>query len=183
MRVSQKTGIIVVAGEIINTKFKVDRDGYMRAIYEIKTTGVDWVDPTGKKGAENVNWTISAWDFAANPASPEYPYPKKHIAIEAIPKSKNVEIWRTSTNRPRTTIKLHALFTQPIDQKRLFNTVKYHRRGTMYNPWWRPDIFKDNDPDITGKYDNEDYDYELGFKDDMRSDMEFFYEDERWSRD
>ena len=183
MRVSKKTGIVVVAGEIINSEFKVGKDGYMRATYEIKTTGVDWTDPTGQKGAENVNWTISAWNYAASAAHPKYPYPKKHIVIEAVPESTSQEIFRTKNNRPRERIKLHALFTQPIDsgKERLINTVKYHPKGTMYPPWWRPDIYSDDDPNITGKFD--DHDYGLGFQDDMRSDMEFFYEDERWSRD
>ncbi len=183
MRVSQKTGIIVVTGKIIKTDYKVDKDGYMRGIYYLRTKGVDWIDPTGQKGAENVNWTISAWDFAAGPADPKDPYVFEYIAIEAIPKNKGPDIWRSKTNRPREAIKLHALFTQPVDQKRLMNTIKYHRRGTIYSPWWRPDIFRDDDPDITGEYDDSGYDYGLGFQDDMRGDMEFFYEDERWSRD
>ncbi len=183
MFVSQDNGIIVVAGEIIKSHCKDDKDGYTRAIYHVKTTGVKWTDPTGQEGAEDVSWTISAWDFAARLAHPEYPYPKKHIAIEAIPKDGSAEIWRTKNNQPRTAIKLHALFTQPIEQERLINTVKYHRQGERYPPWWRPDIYRDNDPSITGKYDDSGYDYGLGFQDDMRDDMEFFYENERYSRD
>lgn len=181
MYVTQENGIIIVAGKIIKSDYKIDREGYMRAIYYVKTTGVDWTDPTGQKGDEDVSWAISAWDFAARLADPEYPYPKNHIAIEAIPASDNSEIWRTETNQPRRTIKLKALFSQFTEDTDLINIVEYNRQGTMYDPWWRPDIFDDNDPGITGKYD--DYDYGLGFQDDMRSDMEFFYEDERWSRD
>ena len=183
MYVRQKTGIIVVAGELINSKFKLDKDGYMRAIYYIRTTKTDWNDPTGEKGAEDTNWVVSAWDFAARLAEPDYPYPKKYIAIEGIAGTNAHEVWRTPTNRPRKTIKLKALFTQFIDQERLINTVEYYPRGTSYSPWWRPDIFDDNDPDITGEYDDYGHDYGRGFQDDMRSDMEFFYEDERWSRD
>ncbi len=183
MYVSQDNGIIVVVGKIIKSDFRIDRDGYMRAIYYIKTNNPNWTDPTGQKGAENASWTISAWDFAARLADPEYPYPETYIAIEAIPESGDTEIWRTKNNKPRKAIKLKALFTQFIEEtnQRLFNTVEYNRPGTMYPPWWRPDMYKDNDPNITGKY--EDHDYGLGFQDDMRSDMEFFYEDERWSRD
>ena len=183
MRVSQKNGIIIVCGEVIKSDFKINREGVMFAIYYIRTTGVDWTDPTGQKGAENVNWAISAWDFAASPADPEYPYPKKHIALEAIPKSDSADIWRTENNHPRKRIKLKALFSQFIEDDDLINTVEYNRRGTSYSPWWRPDIFDDDDPSITGEYDDYGHDYGLGFQDDMRSDMEFFYEDERWSRD
>ena len=183
MYVSQDNGIVVVGGEIIKSDFKVDKEGVMFAIYYLKTNNVNWTDPTGQKGSENVNWIMEAWDFAARLADPEYPYPEKHIIIEAYPPSGGTDIWRTALNKPRKAIKLKALFTQPIDEGKedLINTVEYNRPGTMYPPWWRPDIYKDNDPNITGKY--EDHDYGLGFQDDMRSDMEFFYEDERWSRD
>ncbi len=194
MRVSQKTGIIVVTGKIIKTDYKVDKDGYMRGIYYLRTTGVDWTDPTGQKGAENISWTISAWHHAAEAADPHdyisemYPdqtplEPKTHIVIEAIPENEALNIWRTENNKPRKTIKLRALFAVLIDQKRLINTIKYHPQGNMYPPWWRPDIYEDDDSNITGKYDDSGYDYGLGFQDDMRGDMEFFYEDERWSRD
>ena len=181
MRVSKKTGIIVVAGEIINSEFKEGKDGYMRAVYHLKTTGIDWTDPTGQKGAENVNWTISAWNYAASAADPREPYPEKHLVVEAVPESTSQEIFRTKTNRPRERIKLKALFAEFTDAKRLINTIEYHPKGTMYPPWWRPDIYEDDHPAITGKY--EEHDYGLGFQDDMRDDMEFFYEDERWSRD
>ena len=192
VRVSKKTGIIVIAGKIINSKFKVDKDGVMFATYYVQTTGIDWTDPTGQKGAENVKWTISAWNHAADAADPhdyisemfpdETPLePKTHIVIEAIPENESKDIWRTKDNKPRESIKLKALFAVLIDQERLINTIEYHPRGTMYPPWWRPDIYEDDDPAITGKYD--EHDYGLGFQDDMRSDMEFFYEDERWSRD
>jgi len=195
MYVTQKNGMMVVAGEIIKSEFKEDRDGYMRAIYYIKTTGIDWTDPSEEKGAEDVTWIFSARDFAARLAEPNDSYtdriyssnaerdPEKYIAIEGIPPSGDPKVWRTKTNRPRTTIKLKALFAQFIDQERLINTVQYHPQGTMYSPWWRPDIFSDDDPDITGEYDDYGHDYGLGFQDDMRDDMEFFYEDERWSRD
>ena len=83
MRVSQKNGIIVVVGKVLRSHYKIDRDGYMRAIYYVQTNNPNWTDPTGQKGSEVVNWTISAWDFAARLADPEYPYPKEHIAIEA----------------------------------------------------------------------------------------------------
>ena len=185
MRVSQKNGIIVVIGKLIKSDFKIDREGYMRAIYYVQTNNPNWTDPTGQEGSEIVNWTISAWDFAARLADPEYFYPEEYIAIEAIPASASSEIWRTKKNTPRRAIKLHALFSQFIDSGKeyLVNTVQYHRQGTMYPPEWRPDIFRDDDPDITGKFDDTGYDYGLGYQDDMRSDMEFFYEDERWSRD
>ena len=181
MYVSQDNGIIVVAGEIIKSEYKIDRDGYMRAIYYVQTNNPNWTDPTGQEGSEIVNWTISAWDFAARLADPEYFYPEEYIAIEAIPASASSEIWRTKKNTPRRAIKLHALFSQFVYQERLFNTVKHHRRGTMYSPWWRPDEISDDDPSITGKFDY--HDYGQSFQDDMRSDMEFFYEDEQWSRD
>ncbi len=184
MYVSQKTGIVVLGGEIISSTFKVGRDGKMLATYEIQTTGVDWTDPTGQKGAKSIKWLISAWNYAASAADPEEPYPEKYLIVEAIPESTKQEVFRTETNRPKETIKLKALFAEPIREgrERLINTVKYHRPGTMYPPWWRPDMYKDDDPNITGKYDD-NHDYGLGFQDDMRDDMEFFYEDERWSRD
>ena len=70
-------------------------------------------------------------------------------------------------------------------QLRLANHIKWHPSGTIYSPWWREDIIPDNAPyllpetlHLTGEQD-----WGLGFQDDMRGDMEFFYEDERWSRD
>ena len=159
MRVTKDTGIIVVCGELINFTFYLDQDDYMRATYYIKTTDVEWTDPTGAPGARDVTWIVSAWDLAPrkrgepNCASPSYPFPKKHIAIEGIPSSAvEPEFWRTKTNRPKKTIKLTALFAEFVDDysaKRLANHIKWYRLGTIYSPWWRAeDSIPDNAPHL-----------------------------------
>ena len=189
MRVTRETGIIVVCGELINSKFYRDQDNYMRAIYYIKTRGTTWTDPTGAPGAKDISWVVSAWDFAASLASPNYPFPKKVIIIEGIPLTSGQKFWRTPTNRPKKAFKLRALFTEFVDDydaKRLANHIKWHPPRSIYSPWWRA---QDNTPDHAPHLLPEsvhlsgEEDWGLGFQDDCREDMEFFYEDERWSRD
>lgn len=151
MLVTRETGIIVVCGELINSKFYLDKDKAMRATYYLKTS-TNWTDPTGALAAPDIRWIVSAWDFAANCASPNYPFPEKHIAIEGIPYSTNgPEFWRTPTNRPKKALKLRALFAVFIDDydaKRLANHIKWHPEGTKYSPWWRPDNIPDNAPHL-----------------------------------
>ncbi|MGB0383208.1 MAG: hypothetical protein ACPGWR_00160 [Ardenticatenaceae bacterium] len=196
MRVTRDTGIIVVCGELVNSTFYLDQDNYMRATYYIRTSDATWTDPTGEPGAKNINWIVSAWDFAANCANPSYRFPEKHIAIEGIPLTKTTraatnepEFWRTKTNRPKKTIKLTALFTEFVDDfdaERLANHIKWYRRGTKYSPWWRAeDSIPDNAPHLLPStvHLSGEQDWGGGYQDNMRGDAEFFYEDERWSRD
>ena len=88
----------------------------MRAIGVIKTRGTTWTDSTGGQGAKDVSWTVSAWDSAASLAQPDFPFPKKYIAIEGIPTYETTitDFWRTPTGRPKKAIKLRALFSMFI---------------------------------------------------------------------
>ena len=110
------------------------------------------------------------------------------MAIEGISLTNEREFWRTKTNRPKKTIKLTALFAVFVNDynaERLANYIKWHPRGTKYSPWWRPDNIPDNAPHLLPEtvHLSGEQDWGIGFQDDMRSDMEFFYSDERWSRD
>ncbi len=193
MFVTRDTGIIVVCGELINSDFYYDQNNYMRATYYIKTTGAEWTDPTGAPGAKDVTWTVAAWDFAADSADPNHPFTEKHIAIEGIPTTKKnaQEFWRTKTGRPKKAIKLTALFTELVNDFKakvlgLANHIKWYPRGSKYSPWWRgEDKTPDNAPYLLPEtvHLSGEQDWGIGFQDDMRSDMEFFYEDERWNRD
>lgn len=190
MLVTRNTGIIVVCGELINSKFNVDKDSGMQATYYIKTRGTNWTDPTGDIGATDISWSVWAWSAAASAANPNFLFPEKYIAIEGIPtyETTQTSFWRTPTSRPKKAIKLRALFTIFIDDydaERLANHVKWHPPGTKYWPWWREDNTPDNAPYLLPEtvHLSGEEDWGIGFQDDMRSDMEFFYEDERWSRD
>jgi len=115
----------------------------------------------------------------------------ERIRIEGIPtiETNIQEFWRTKTNRAKKTLKLTALFTEFVDDydaEELANHIKLHPRGTRYSPWWRAqDNTPDNAPYLLPEtvHLSGEQEWGIGFQDDMRDDMEFFYEDERWSRD
>lgn len=191
MIVTRDTGIIVICGELIRSDFYVDKNSSIRATYHIKTSGTTWTDPTGAPGAKEINWTVSAWSFTARLADPEdSQWKDKHVSIEGIPTYETTitDFWRTPTGRPKKALKLRALFADYIsdyDAEDLANRVAWHPPGTKYSPWWRPDNIPDDAPDLLPEtvHLSGEEDWGIGFQDDMRSDMEFFYEDERWSRD
>ena len=60
MFVTRDTGIMVVCGELIKSKFHYDQDNYMRAVYYIKTTGSRWdrCRRTRSSGGSGVRVTV-----------------------------------------------------------------------------------------------------------------------------
>lgn len=186
MYVRQDNGIIVVGGKVINSKYTTDKNGLIKAVYYIRTFAVNWTDPTGATGASRIDWVVYASGFAARLASPSSPFDfeTNQIIIEGTPigYTSAEKFWRKG-KRAKQRFKLKALFTEIIEDDQiedgspLVNYIAYHPQGSRYNPWWRPDIFPDttsNDSDSNFLYNDSD---QIG------GDFEFFYQDERWSRD
>lgn len=194
MYITTEKGIFIIYGEIISRQFQNLDKGKITL-----KTSTPFIDQKGITRKGPYAWVINITNGQTdeiNPNSIVYRTLPTHAIVEATPTDDYDGFWFYPNGKQKRQLKLKALFVSKLDtsyQASLTPTgqldaVEYEPKGSDYIVWWRPDEIPDNHPGITGIYDPRHYgeydDFDKGAPaDPMREDMEFFYENERWSRD
>lgn len=190
MYITTKKGIFIIYGTRISSTYK----NYYEGQVTLKTT-TPFQDQKGVTREGEYTWVINITNgetmhIDPSPRPFDYTMPK-YLVAEATPYDDYDKFWHYPNGRNRRKLRLKALFISRLEEYNdqdtptgLLDAVEYEPKGSSYLIWWRPDEIADNDSLVTGIIDPYmEGHYEDGYEDPMRDDMEFFYEDERWSRD
>ncbi len=194
MRVTTEKGIFIIYGEITYSYYKNIEEGRINL-----KTSTPFRDQKGITRNKTYTWVINITNGQTNIINPSGTWAggggTKYAIVEATPYDDYDKFWYHPNGKQKHRLKLKALFVNPLPEyhadltpTKKLDAAFYEAKGSSYIPWWRSDEIADNHPLVTGVYDPYlagEYDDFMkgGARFDMRSDMEFFYEDERWSRD
>ncbi len=192
MYITTKRGIFIIYGPRTSSKYKNINEGQIT----LKTT-TPFKDQKGVTRSGCYTWVVNITNGQTRIINPESHYGiAKWAVVEATPYDDYENFWYYPNGKEKKRLRLKALFVSKIEEYNaqdtptgLIDAVEYEPKRSSYLVWWRSDEIDDNHPLVTGIRDPylEGGPYgdhmQGGYKDPMRSDMEFFYEDERWSRD